>query len=80
MNHDILLCLIGETIRDNRGLRLIGKYLRRGALIEAVVVRSEEGTPQGGPLSPLLAAIRYWIETHPRLQGNAANSGTGRPW
>jgi group II intron reverse transcriptase/maturase len=57
VNHDILLGRIGKTIRDKRVLRLIGKYLRRGALTEGVVVRSKEGTPQGGPLSPLLANI-----------------------
>jgi group II intron reverse transcriptase/maturase len=57
VHHDILLGRIGKTIRDKRVLRLIGKYLRRGAMIEGVVVRSEAGTPQGGPLSPLLANI-----------------------
>ena len=44
-------------IRDKRVLGLIGKYLRRGAMVEGVVTASEEGTPQGGPLSPLLANI-----------------------
>ena len=57
VNHDILLGRIGQTIRDKRVLGLIGRYLRRGAMIEGVVVRSEAGTPQGGPLSPLLANI-----------------------
>jgi len=57
VNHDILMGRIGKTIRDKRVLRLIGAYLRRGAMIEGVVVSSEEGTPQGGPLSPLLANI-----------------------
>ena len=57
VNHDILIGRIGKTIRDKRVLGLIGRYLRRGALIEGVVIRSEEGTPQGGPLSPLLANI-----------------------
>lgn len=57
VNHDILMGRIGRTIRDKRVLRLIGAYLRRGAMIEGVAVRSEEGTPQGGPLSPLLANI-----------------------
>lgn len=57
VNHDILMHRIGERIRDKRILGLIGKYLRRGAMTEGVVVRSEEGTPQGGPLSPLLANI-----------------------
>lgn len=57
VNHDILIGRIGKTIRDKRVLGLIGRYLRRGALVEGVVIRSEEGTPQGGPLSPLLANI-----------------------
>jgi group II intron reverse transcriptase/maturase len=57
VNHDILMGRIAEVIRDKRVLRLIGKCLRRGAMVEGVVVASEEGTPQGGPLSPLLANI-----------------------
>ena len=57
VNHDLLMGRIGKTIRDKRVLKLIGKLLRAGALIEGVVVRDEEGTPQGGPLSPLLANI-----------------------
>jgi group II intron reverse transcriptase/maturase len=57
VNHDILMHRIGQTIRDKRVLRLIGKYLRAGVMIEGVVHDSEEGTPQGGPLSPLLANI-----------------------
>jgi group II intron reverse transcriptase/maturase len=57
VNHDILMRRIAEVVRDKRVLRLIGKYLRAGVLADGVVVRSEEGTPQGGPLSPLLANI-----------------------
>ena len=57
VNHDILMNRVGQTIRDKRELRLIGNYLRAGVMIEGVVVASEEGTPQGGPLSPLLANI-----------------------
>lgn len=57
VNHDILMGRIGTTVRDKRMLGLIGKYLRRGAMVEGVVTASEEGTPQGGPLSPLLANI-----------------------
>jgi group II intron reverse transcriptase/maturase len=57
VNHDILMGRIGTTIRDKRVLGLIGKYLRRGAMEDGVVVTSEEGTPQGGALSPLLANI-----------------------
>ena len=57
VNHDILMNRIAKVIRDKRVLKLIGGYLRAGAMIEGVVVQSEEGTPQGGPLSPLLANI-----------------------
>ena len=57
VNHDILIASIAKTIRDKRMLRLIGRYLRAGVMTEGVVQASEEGTPQGGPLSPLLANI-----------------------
>jgi len=57
VNHDILMNRIGQVIRDKRVLRLIGNYLRAGVMIEGVVMASQEGTPQGGPLSPLLANI-----------------------
>lgn len=57
VNHDILMNRIGETIRDKRVLGLIGRYLRAGIMVAGLVQASEEGTPQGGPLSPLLANI-----------------------
>ena len=57
VNHDILMGRIAAVIRDKRVLHLIGKYLRRGAMVEGLVEASAEGTPQGGPLSPLLANI-----------------------
>jgi group II intron reverse transcriptase/maturase len=57
VNHDILMGRIAGVIRDKRVLGLIGKYLRRGAMVEGVVTASVEGTPQGGPLSPMLANI-----------------------
>jgi RNA-directed DNA polymerase len=53
----ILMGKIGAVIRDKRVLKLIGKYLRAGAMADGVVVKSVEGTPQGGPLSRLLANI-----------------------
>ena len=57
VNHDLLMARIGKTIRDKRVLRLIGCYLRAGVMVNGVVQSSAEGTPQGGPLSPLLANI-----------------------
>ena len=57
VNHDILMGRIAQVIRDKRVLQLIGKYLRRGAMVDGLVEASVEGTPQGGPLSPLLANI-----------------------
>ena len=57
VNHDILMGRIGKVIRDKRVLHLIGKYLRRGAMGDGIVEASVEGTPQGGPLSPLLGNI-----------------------
>jgi retron-type reverse transcriptase len=57
VNWDILMGKIAQVIRDKRVLKLIGRYLRAGAMVEGVVVKSVEGTPQGGPLSPLLANV-----------------------
>ena len=57
VNHDILMHRIGQTIRDKRLLRLLGNYLRAGIMVNGVVISRAEGTPQGGPLSPLLANI-----------------------
>jgi RNA-directed DNA polymerase len=57
VNHDLLMNRVASVIRDKRVLRLIGQYLRSGIMVEGVVIASEQGTPQGGPLSPLLANI-----------------------
>ena len=57
VHHDILMGRVASVIRDKRVLSLIGGYLRRGALVDGLVEASVEGTPQVGPLSPLLANI-----------------------
>jgi group II intron reverse transcriptase/maturase len=57
VNHDVLMGRIAQVIRDKRVLHLIGSYLRRGAMVDGLMEASVEGTPQGGPLSPLLANI-----------------------
>jgi RNA-directed DNA polymerase len=57
VNHDVLMSRLTRRIRDKRLLSLIRRYLKAGMLSEGVVVNRSEGTPQGGPLSPLLANI-----------------------
>ena len=64
VNHDILMGRIAITIRDKPVLHLIGKFLRRGAMVDGLVTASVEGTPQGGPLSPLLANIYLDVLDH----------------
>lgn len=60
VNHDILMGRMAQVIRDKRVLHLIGKYLRRGAMVEGVVTASVEGTPQGGPLTALTQKV-IWV-------------------
>lgn len=57
VNHDKLMSLVARKVKDKRVLKLIRKYLESGIMLNGVKVKSEEGTPQGGPLSPLLANI-----------------------
>ena len=56
-NHDILVERASRTIGDKRVLVLIRRYLEAGVMVSGVVVERHEGTPQGGPLSPLLANV-----------------------
>jgi RNA-directed DNA polymerase len=57
VNHDVLMARVARRVRDKRLLRLIGRYLRAGIMSEGTIHAHEEGTPQGGPLSPLLSNI-----------------------
>lgn len=57
VNHDILMARIGLKVKDWRVKKLIRRYLRSGVLSGGVVSVPERGTPQGGPLSPLLSNI-----------------------
>jgi RNA-directed DNA polymerase len=55
VNHDVLMGRLARRIADRRVLRLIRHYLEAGVMADGVVTERQEGTPQGGPLSPLLA-------------------------
>jgi len=57
VNHDVLMDRMAKKIGDKRVLRLIRRYLNAGILKHGVTLEREEGTPQGGPLSPLLANV-----------------------
>jgi len=57
VNHDKLMARVAREVKDKRVLKLIRAYLNSGVMINGVVVDTEEGTPQGGPLSPLLSNI-----------------------
>jgi len=57
VNHDVLMGRLARRIGDKRVLRLIRRYLQAGIMAGGVVLERHEGTPQGGPLSPLLANV-----------------------
>ena len=57
VNHDILMCRVAKQVSDKRILGLIRRYLQAGVLAHGLVEATHEGTPQGGPLSPLLSNI-----------------------
>jgi RNA-directed DNA polymerase len=57
VQHDVLMNRVGRRVKDKRVLRLIGRYLRAGMMEDGLVSPRTEGTPQGGPLSPLLSNV-----------------------
>ena len=57
LNHEILLNLLRKNVKDERVVQLIKRYLKSGVMENGVVMETEEGSPQGGNLSPLLANI-----------------------
>jgi RNA-directed DNA polymerase len=57
VNHDYLMNLLSERLKDKRVLRLIHRYLKAGAMLDGITTVNTEGTPQGGPLSPILSNI-----------------------
>lgn len=57
VNHDVLMSRLARRIEDKRMLKILRGFLNAGVMLNGVVVDKEEGTPQGGPLSPLLANV-----------------------
>jgi RNA-directed DNA polymerase len=57
VNHDRLMKLVARRVADKRMLRLIGAFLKAGVMEDGLVSPVDEGTPQGGPLSPLLSNL-----------------------
>ena len=57
LNHEILLNRLRKEVKDERVIQIIKRYLKSGVMEDGVVMDTEEGSPQGGNLSPLLANI-----------------------
>lgn len=57
LNHDLLMNMMREQVKDKRVIELVKRYLKSGVMENGMSVKTHEGSPQGGPLSPLLANI-----------------------
>ena len=63
VNHDILMARVVRVVKDKRVLKLIRAYLESGMMVNGIVMDTEEGTPQGGPLTPptMVQTLLCWI-------------------
>lgn len=70
INHELLMNMLRQDISDKRVIELIKKFLKSGVMVKGLKQRTEEGSPQGGNLSPLLANI-YLTPFDKELRGEA---------
>ena len=71
VNHDVLMARVLRKIKDKRVLGLIRRYLQAGAMSGGVVSQRSEGTPQGGPLSPLSNILPDDLDKELERRGHA---------
>ena len=57
VNHDVLMSRVARRVEDKRLLKLIRAFLNAGVMVDGLFSETPEGTPQGGPLSPLLSNL-----------------------
>ena len=67
VQHDVLMNRVARKVRDKRVLRLIGRYLRAGVMVNGVFQPTTEGTPQGGPASPPVSYTHLTLPTTPSV-------------
>ena len=81
VNHDVLMHRVARRIEDRRVLKLIRRLLQAGLMADGVETARTQGTPQGGPLSPLLSNILLTdLDRDPpedRAGKSCASAGTG---
>ena len=75
--HDVIMARVARKVDDKLVLKLIGRYLRAGVIVEGVLQPTTEGTPQGGPASPLLANIL--LDDLDKELGRAVSNGRSYP-
>ena len=76
VNHDILMARLARRIGDTRLLRIVRRFLQAGMMVDGVCCERHEGTPQGGPLSPLLANLLLDDLDQELEQGDIASADT----
>ena len=81
IQHEWLQKMVAHRIADPFILRLIGKWLNAGFMVGGVVTRTEEGSPQGGPISPILSNIylHYVLDLWFEKKIRPSMSGGGVP-